>query len=188
MVLCIALLAITLTACEYFGGGGCTYETADGIKDAQKELDSKFGKGAGYTDVMFSFHKDVGTVITATGTPDLNSAKLIERHRMKGIWKDLSEITMEISGEGKPRDFMFTLDQVDLSKIPAMVKQAKEKIQKEKGIDKVIASSVSLSMPDKLDNKEDGNPTYHINVEPESGGTTFSFVYDVKGNFKNLIY
>lgn len=185
---CLILIGFTITACEYFGGGGRTFETEEGVKETREQLDSKFGKGAWYTDVTLSYDKSTGTVITGTGTADPNSPKLIERHLMKGIWKDLSEITMEISGGGQPKDFMFTLDQVNMDKIPALVKQSKEKVSKEKGIKDVVVTWVSISMPDKLNNDKPAKPSYRLNVEPESGGTHFTFIYDVQGNFENMIY
>ena len=78
-LLLLVITVITITSCEYFGGGGRTYETESGMKKLLGDLDGQFGKGAGYTDIGFVYHKDIGTSIVATGTKDLNSPKLMEK-------------------------------------------------------------------------------------------------------------
>lgn len=187
LLLLLVITAITITSCEYFGGGGRAYETEDGMRKMLGELNDEFGKGAGYTDISFSYHKDMGTAISATGTKDLTSSKLIEKLKLKGVWEDKSEITMEISGGAKSKDFMFTMAEVDLMKIPAIVKQSIDKVSKEKQIKEVVVNSVSISMPDELKNSTE-KPTYHIIAEPKNGGTNFTLLYDEKGNFQKMIY
>lgn len=181
------LVAGLFSSCKYFGGGGREYETAEGVADIVGELNNKFGEGASYTDISMSFHKDLGTSISAKGTKDPASKKLIDKLRLKGIWEDKSEITLEIEGDAKAADFMFTLSNVDnLKKIPDLVKQSTDKIKKEKNIDAVV-TNVSISAPERINSPED-KLRYMVMAEPKTGGTNFTLIYDDKGNFKNMLY
>src|SRR5688572_31440321 len=117
--LCVAAFAtLILASCQYFGGGGRAFDNADDMSDLVGELKDKFGQNAGFTSITMSYHDGIGTSTVATGTADINSNKLMERMKQKGIWQDKAEVTLEIDGEATPKDFMFTLDQVqDLKNI-----------------------------------------------------------------------
>lgn len=177
----------TFASCDYFGGGGRKFETSDGIAKLVSDLKNEFGKEAFYTSIGFAWNSHTGTSINATGTADPASKKMMERTRLKGVWKNNSEITLEISGDAKPTDFMFTLaDLGDLSKVPDMIKQSVEKIRKEKNFD-VVATNVTIHSPDELKEQTE-RFSYHIILEAENGGTSFTTIFDQNGNFKRLIY
>lgn len=185
---CFILLAVILSACEYFGAGGRDFETSKGIASIVSELKDKFGENAGYTRISMSYHDGVGTSTIATGTADVNSNKLIEKMKQKGIWQDKSEITLEIEGEAKPKDFMFTLQQVqDLQKIPELVKASVEKVEKEKNMKDMVPTIVSISMPSRINSPDDGLSII-IYVEPKNGGTDFQLSYNAKGEFLKMMY
>lgn len=185
---CFMLLAVILSACEYFGGGGRDFETSKGIASLVSELKDKFGENAGYTSINMSYHDGIGTSTVATGTKDVNSNKLIEKLKQKGIWEDKSEITLEIEGDAKPKDFMFTLQQVqDLQKIPDLVKASVERVEKEKQMKDMVATMVAISMPSRINSPDDGLKIV-IYVEPKNGGTDFQLSYNAKGEFIRMMY
>ncbi|RPE05675.1 hypothetical protein EGT74_25215 [Chitinophaga lutea] len=186
-LLCMALVAFTLASCQYFGAGGREFEDSKDVASIASELKSKFGDNAGYTSILLSYADGVGTSVIASGG-DVNSNKLMERMKLKGIWEDKSEITLEIEGEAKPKDFMFTLQQVqDMQKVPELVKASIAKVEKEKQMKDLVVSSVHYSMPSRIKGPDDAL-RLTITVEPKNGGTDFQLIYDEKGNFKTMVY
>lgn len=185
---CMALLAFTLASCEYFGAGGRDYENAKDLASLVGELKSKFGENAGYTNISLSYHDGIGTSVVAAGAADPNSNKLIEKLKQKGIWEDKSEITLEIEGDAKPKDFMFTLQQLqDLQKVPELVKASIEKVEKEKQMKDMVVNSVYIAMPKSIRGPED-QLRMTVTVSPENGGTDFQLIYNEKGEFQKMIY
>jgi hypothetical protein len=129
----------------------------------------------------------VGTTISATGTKDPSSPKLKRKLHSAGDWQDVAEVTMEISGGGKPSEFMFTLQEVNqLEKVPEMVQVAIERIKKEKNFD-VVAEHVSVKYPSRMTSPDD-KLHFDVNLAPETGGTSFIATFDDKGNYQRLIY
>lgn len=187
--LCVAAFAaLLLASCQYFGGGGRAFDNADDLASLVGELKDKFGENAGYTSINMSYHDGIGTSTVATGTGDINSNKLMERMKQKGIWQDKAEVTLEIDGDAKPKDFMFTLAQVqDLKKIPDLVKASIEKVEKEKKMTDLVANTVSISMPSRINDPEDGLKIT-VYVEPKNGGTDFTLTYNQKGELLSMLY
>ncbi|NII24342.1 hypothetical protein HB364_04600 [Pseudoflavitalea sp. X16] len=183
--LLLAICMMVFYSCS--SGGGKAFETTEGMADITGQLDDEFGKDASYTSVILSYHKDIGTMVSATGTKDPASKKLIEKHRANKGWEDRSEITLEIEGDAKPSDFMFTLKDVDnLKKVPEMVKLSVDKIKKEKNFD-VVVESVNVSAPSRINSPED-KLRYLINCAPPNGGTKFTMIFDNTGNFQKMLY
>lgn len=187
-LLCMAFLAVTMASCQYFGGGGRDFENSKDLASLVGELKSKFGENAGYTSILMSYHDGLGTSVVASGTGDANSNKLIEKMKQKGIWEDKSEITLEIEGEAKPKDFMFTLQQVqDLQKVPELVKSSIAKVEKEKQMKDLVVNSVHIAMPSRIRGPEDAL-RMTVTVSPKNGGTDFQLIYNEKGEFKTMVY
>lgn len=186
------ILYLMLAACTAFfyscsSGGGKTFENKDGISKIAGDLNDEFGKDAHYTSVVMSYHKDIGTMVSATGTKDPASKKLISKLKVKGSWEDRSEVTLEIEGNVDPAAFMFKLNDVDnLTKVPDMIKLSVDKIKKEKNFD-VVIESVNISAPQRI-NGPDDKVRFMLNLAPPNGGTTFIAVFDDKGQFQRLVY
>lgn len=187
LVMMIAVFVVALSSCQSFGGGGRKFETTDGVADLVSGLKGEFGKDAYYTEISFNYHKSTGTTISATGTKDPESKKMISKQKMKGAWEDLSEISLEITGDAKAAEFMYTLKEVDeFKKVPGMIKTSIDKIKKEKNFD-VVPTSVSVIAPDELK----GQPQklrYLLYFQPESGGTKFTMIFDQEGNFTKMLF
>ncbi|RPD38271.1 hypothetical protein EG028_25605 [Chitinophaga barathri] len=176
-----------LASCQFFGGGGRAYDNDKDLSGLVEELKDKFGQNAGFTSITMSYHDGIGTSTVATGG-DINSNKLTERLKQKGIWQDKAEVTLEIDGEATPKDFMFTLDQVqDLRKIPGLVKSSIEKVEKEKKITDLVSNMVSVSMPSRIDTPGD-ELRITVYVSPKNGGTDFTLLYNQKGEFLKMMH
>ena len=166
---------------------GKAFETTEGIAEVVTKLNEAFGENASYTDITISYIKGIGSTISATGTKDPSSSKMISKLYSNGNWKDDSEVIIEVSGGAKPSDFMFTLSEVEqLKKVPEMVRISIEKIKKDKKID-VVAEHVSVKYPSRIMGPDD-KLSFDVNLAPENGGTSFITSFDEVGNFQRLIY
>lgn len=179
------LATLVLTACGGLGSGPA-FESNDGISNLIGQLKDNFGAKAAFNSILISYDKQIGNFVTAQGNSDISSNKLIEKSLINGSWQDKAEITMEIE-DGEIEDFLYTLEDVDLLKVPELVKNAKEKVASEKGIEEVVVTAVSLTMPSRVSDKMK-DLKYMINVEPKNGGTTFILTYDLSGNYLDMTY
>jgi hypothetical protein len=183
--LLLAFCIMSLHACNAHKGK--TFESTEGVASIAKDLNGEFGDNASYTSIILSYHKDLGTSISATGTKDPASKKMLRKQNFKGAWQDLAEITLEIEGDMKPADFMFQLKDIEeLKKVPDMIKASIEKIKKEKNFD-VVAESVNIQAPTRI-NSADDQLRYLINLTPPNGGTDFTVIFNNKGIYENMTY
>lgn len=187
ILLYTAILSIVvLSSCGGGLGSSAVYESKDGIKSLIEQLKENYGPKAAFNSILMSYSDQIGNFISAQGNNDISSNKLVEKQLVNGTWKDNSEITVEIT-DGKMEDFLFTLEEVDVMKFPELVKDAKNRVKTEKGIEDVVATTASLIMPSTVSNKmKDLN--YSITIEPKNGGTTFILTYDLSGKFLNMTY
>jgi hypothetical protein len=166
---------------------GKAFETSEGVTEVVSKLKEAFGQKASYTEITISYFKGIGSTITATGTNDPSSSKLVSKLYSKGKWEETSDVTLEVSGGAKPSDFMFTLEEVEqLKKVPEMVKLSVEKIKKEKNFD-VVAEHVSVKYPSRIISPDD-KLRFDVNLKPENGGTSFIMTFDNKGDFQRMTY
>ena len=162
------------------------FESEGGITSLIDDIKDNYGDTPAFNSILLSYDEDLGNLVVIQANNDITSNKLIEKQFLRGEWQDKSEITMELES-GKMEDFLFTLSEVDLNKIPELVKDAKERVSKEKGIADIIATSVSVVMPSRVSNKLE-DLDYSIAVEPKNGGTSFSLTYDLSGKFIDMRY
>lgn len=166
---------------------GKAFQTPSGVEGVVNKLNKAFGKGAHYTDITITYVKGIGNTISATGTQQPQDKKLLHKLHANNGWEAVSEVTLEVSGGAQPGDFMFTLDGVDqLKSVPAMVKEAIQKIKKEKDLD-VVAELVSVVFPSRVQGPEDPL-SFNVNLEPENGGTSFVVIFDRQGKFQRMVY
>jgi hypothetical protein len=174
-----------LSSCKSLKGKA--FETTEGVAEVVTKLNDTFGENASYTDITISYYKGVGSTISATGTTNPSSPKLISKLYSNGKWEERSEVTLEVSGGAKPSDFMFTLKEVDhLKKVPEMVKLSVERIKKEKNFD-VVAEHVSVKYPSRIIGPDD-KLSFDVNLAPENGGTSFITTFDNLGNYQRMNY
>ncbi len=163
-----------------------TYTTLEKIEKVKNDLANQFGAEAGYGTLSFVYDDNVGTIVLASGTDDFSESTALEKRKMQGFWEDVSEITYEIEGDGNLKDYLFTMDELKLERIPGLIDQSKVKLVEEKDLDDMVVNTVFIDFPDNKPRGE--NIRYFIDLEPENGGTTFKFIYDHNGALTSFDY
>jgi hypothetical protein len=162
----------------------------EGFEKIQKELMSKFGEKAYYTDInVINVPTDrpgggVSLKITTTDNPD--GLKMAEwQYSPFGGWQQLSDITIDASDDIDAKEFMFQLgDQFCLKKVGELVAASAKKLADEKKLEDAVVTSALLSTHDK--------PISEANIiifmQPKNGGTNFTFIYGLDGNLNTFNY
>lgn len=180
----LVLVTITLISC----GGGTSNQpaNAEGFKALESELTSKFGTDAYYTDLKILYVKGIGNVISTTVTNDPESMKMGDWNLNQGTWKQNSEITLEVPEGNKASDFMFQLNEkINLSKLGGLVEKSMKQLTTEKNIENPVLSIAFVKFPK---NGDIASTEYAVTLEPENGGTSFSFYYTLDGELINMDY
>lgn len=178
----LSLLSFTiLCSC-----GGKYYEDKESLMELKEELDSQFGKDAYYTQ-LFILDKghDKGSMISVRQTNDPSSLKMRDWTK-DGVWQQTSDVTLELPEGEKAEDYMFQLGkQVKFDIMGQMLEDAKNKVIEEKGMKDIRVKSITIAAPDDGDFE---SMVCSIDIEPKSGGTTFSFMYNMDGTLKDFSY
>ena len=104
----------------------------------------------------------------------------------QGAWTERSEITLEVPEGTKAADFMFQLNEnINLSKLGGLVQKSIKQLTAEKDIENPILSIAYVKFPK---NGDLSKVEYTVTLEPENGGTSFSFFYKLNGEFINMNY
>lgn len=181
----IAAIAITLiSSC----GGGTSKQkaNAEGFGAIEKELKSKFGDNAYYTDLTITYNESIGNIIGVTVTESPESLKMGQWNLTQDNWQQNSDITIEIPNGTKAEDFMFQLNEdINLSELGKLVEQSQEKLSEEKQISDSKLHVAFIKYPD---NGDISNAEYTVMLEPKNGGTTFTFRYSLNGEFIEMDY
>ena len=74
---------------------------------------------------------------------------------------------------------------MSLSKLGDLVEESKKKLTKEKSIENPALSMAFVKFPDT---GEFAKAQYVVNLEPATGGTTFSFYFKLDGEFIEMDY
>jgi hypothetical protein len=178
-----AILSIALMSC---GGASNVDSNAKGFTALQDELKSEFGENAYYTELSIVNIESIGKSISATVTKEPASLKLGEWNYSQNNWKQSAEITIEISEGSAPEDFMFQLDdKINLTKLGELVEKSKAKLTEEKQIENPRLSMAFIKIPRSQDISK---AEYSVSLEPENGGTSFSFYYKLDGELIKMDY
>ncbi len=173
----IVVALITLMAC----GGGTSKQpaNAEGFGAIEKELKSKFGDDAYYTNLTIAYDKSLGNWISATVTQDPESMKMGEWLSTQGSWKQESEISLEVPKGTKAADFMYQLnDKINLTKLGELVEKSSKQLKTEKNIENPTLDMAFVKFPK---NGDISKTEYTVRLKPESGGTSFTFYYKLNG-------
>jgi hypothetical protein len=169
-------------------GGGTSKQpaNAEGFGAIEKEIKSKFGDNAYFTDLNVLYIEGIGNSISLTVTEAPESLKMGQWDLSQNTWTQRSDITLEIPEGSQAKDFMFQLDDTfSLAQLGGLVEQAKQKLKDEKDLKNPVLSMASIVFPD---NGDVSKAFYSINLKPESGGTTFSFYYKLNGELEKMDY
>lgn len=181
----VVLICITvLWSC----GGGASKQpaTADGFAGIEKELKSEFGDEAYYTDLTIMYNESIGNSIVTTVTDDPESLKMGQWTYSLGNWNQTSEVTLEIPDGTKAADFMFQLDKkISLEKLGELAEKSKDRLKAEKAIDNPRLEMAFVKYPKNGDIK---NAEYIVKLQPENGGTSYTFSCQLDGTFIKMDY
>lgn len=180
-------IGLALTGLISCGGGvGDQPATAEGFGEIEKELTSKFGADAYYTDLSILYIDKMGNTISTTVTSDPESLEMGEWSYSNSAWTQSADVTIEIPDGTKATDFMFQLGgEISLSELGGLIEKSKKMLADEKDVPNAKLSIASILFPDNGDMAE---AKYSVTLEPETGGTSFSFYYDLKGEFISMDY
>ncbi len=161
-------------------------ESKDDMAKFVEELNDKFGKAAVYKEISFVQDNTVGTMITLTVTDKPTENKMEQYTMTKGVWEKTADINMEISEGAKLTDFTFPLSEVDLTRIPDLCKQSVSKIEADKKMTNMTASMVGVVVPDRIGDSRDEILQYTVQVQPKTGGSSFTVFFDKNGKLKEV--
>lgn len=181
----ITLFTAILSSCS---GGASKEQPKDANSFALLEeiVNEKFGKDAYFTDLNVGYNKELGPTISLTVTDNPGSLKMGEWTFSQNAWSQHSEVILEIPAGTKAEDFMFQLDnEINLKLLGEVTEKAMQKLETEKEIKNPMLTLASIRYPDNGDRSK---ADYTITLEPENGGTSFSFFYDLNGNFIEMNY
>ena len=180
----VLLLVLQITSCS-----SSTHNqpaTAEGFQNIENAIKDTFGKDAFYTDLTITYNKSIGNIVGVTVTENPESLKMGQWNLTQDTWQQNSDITIEVPAGTKASDYMFQLGEtISLSKLGALVEQSIQKLKDEKDIKNPILSIAGLNFPD---NGDISKAQYVINLQPENGGTTFSFYYTLSGDLIKMDY
>lgn len=179
---------IVMTAFLSCGGGTSKQPaTADGFEAIEQELKSKFGDQAYYTDLSITYNASIGNSISLTVTENPASLKMSEYvYSNHTSWKQTSEISLEVPEGTKAADYMFQLsDTINLKKLGELIEVSSIKLTKEKNIDHPALDMAFIKFPK---NGDISKAQYVVKLEPESGGTSFTFYHKLNGDLIKMDY
>ena len=158
----------------------------EGFIAIEEALKEKFGANAYYTDISITYNAAIGNIIGVTVTEDPESLKMGQFNLTQDNWTQNQDITVEVPSGTKAADYMFQLgDKISLSELGHLVETSSKKLKDEKNIENAVLSIASIQFPNTGDFSK---ASYLINLQPEQGGTTFSFQYALNGTLLNQDY
>ncbi len=158
----------------------------EGFSSVEANLKSEFGDKAYYTEVSITPVESIGNVINATVTKDPESLKMGQWTWTLDNWEQTTEVSIEIPEGTKASDFMFQLgSEVSLKKLGELVEKSKAELLKEKKLDNAKLHMAFIKYPD---NGDVSKAEYVVMLQPETGGTTFTYSYELNGNLIEMDY
>jgi hypothetical protein len=180
----VGIMLVTLLSC----GGGTSNQTADakGFEAIEKEIKSKFGDNAYYTDLTITYMESTGNIIGLTVTEAPESLKMGQWQLSQDNWVQKSEISLEVPEGNVAADFMFQLnDKINLIKLGELVEKSMQQLTAEKNIESPSLHMALIRFPK---NGDQAKTQYIIRLKPENGGTTFTFTYALNGELIEMDY
>jgi len=184
-LLTTVILIFTLISC---GGNSSTSHpaTADGFSKIEKEIKNKFGDNAYFTDLTIAYSKTIGNIINVTATDTPESLKMGEWNQIQGTWKQNSAISLEVPVGSKAANFMFQLNEnINLSKLGELVESSSKELTAKKGLKNPMLYMAMVKFPD---NGNLSKTEYTVMLKAETGGTTFTFSYNLNGELIKMDY
>ncbi|WP_040281606.1 hypothetical protein [Psychroserpens damuponensis] len=182
-LLILVIIVRTLTSC---GESGTQPATADGFLDIQNQIQNEFGDDAYYTDISIVYNEAIGNIVGVTVTKDPSSLKMGQWNQTQGVWQQNQDISLEVPSGTKAEDYMYQLnEQINLKKLGELIEKSIAQLKSEKSIDKPTLNMALVKFPE---NGDVSKTEYTVMLQPQHGGTTFTFRYDLKGTLINMNY
>ena len=160
--------------------------TAKGFSSIEQQLKSKFGEDAYYTNLSVIHNGTIGNTIHVTVAQDPESMKMEEWDMVQNNWQLSSDIVIEVPEGTKAADYMFQLGSIiSLTKLGGLVETSTQKLKKSKNLKNPKLSIASVKFPK---NGDISKAEYLVTLQPEHGGTAFSFYYTLDGNLIKMDY
>tara|TARA_B100001765_G_C19508998_1_gene345743 strand:+ start:1752 stop:2318 length:567 start_codon:yes stop_codon:yes gene_type:complete len=183
-VLIATLFMTILISCG--GSSGDQPANAEGFSEIEKEIKEKFGDNAYFTELSIIHVASIGNSISTTVTDAPESLAMGQWTMSQGNWNQTSDVTLEIPEGTKAADFMFQLDDaINLSTLGGLVQKSMKQLTAEKDLENPMLSMAFVKFPKNGDLSE---TNYVVQLEPENGGTTFSFFYTLNGELIEMDY
>ena len=180
------LLFMTLLIISCAGNSSNQKATADGFSEIENQIKEKFGDKAYYTDLSITYNKSVGNIIRVIVTENPASLQMAQWNKTQNNWKQNSDITIEVPAGRKAADYMFQLNEtINLKKLGELFEKSKAQLTKEKNIKNPKLHIASIQFPD---NGDVSKAEYLVILEPENGGTSFTFRYTLAGDLVKMDY
>lgn len=180
------LIAITFAILSCSNSTSKQAATKEGFTAIENVLKDKFGANAYYTDLSITYNASIGNIVGVTVTEAPESLKMGQWNLTQDNWTQNQDITIEVPAGTKPADYMFQLgNKISLSELGHLVEKSVKKLKDEKNVDHAVLSIASIQFPN---NGDMSKAEYLVNLQPEQGGTTFSFQYALNGELLNLDY
>lgn len=181
-LLLVAVSIFTLVSCGSGGGSGSDQD----FSSVKENIEDKFGADAYFTELSVTHNDAIGYIINVMTTNDPASLKMAEWTYSNGDWKQTSDVFLEIPEGYAAEDFMFKLaGYITLEKLDKLIEKSKTHLAKEKGIEKSKLALAAIKYPEVAEGAE---AEFIINLQPETGGTTFAFSYDLEGELIEMDY
>ncbi|WP_296386152.1 hypothetical protein [Winogradskyella sp.] len=160
--------------------------TAAGFEAIELELKSKFGDDAYYTDLTITYNESIGNIIGVTVTENPESLQMGQWNLTQNTWKQNQDISIEVPQGSKATDFMFQLDdKINLSTLGELAEISTKKLTVEKNLENSVLSMAFVKFPK---NGDISKTEYTVMLRPETGGTTFTFRYNLNGELIKMNY
>ncbi|MEZ4796078.1 MAG: hypothetical protein R2785_02805 [Flavobacteriaceae bacterium] len=160
--------------------------TANGFSIIEKELKSKFGENAYYTDLLVIYNASIGNIISVTVSEVPESLKMEQWNASQGAWKQNQDISIEVPLGSKASDFMFQLnDTINLTKLGALVERSNSELITQKNIENPKLYIASIKFPK---NGDVSKTEYIVVLKPEMGRTSFTFSYNIDEELIKIDY
>ena len=125
------ILVIMLTSCVR--GLGNEPATKIGFTEIEKGIKDKFGNNAYYTNLLISYDKSIGNIVSVTVTKKPSSLKMGRWNQSQGSWKQNQDISIEVPDGSKASDFMFQLNEhLNLKKLGELTEKSSKQLTTEK--------------------------------------------------------
>lgn len=178
----IFFTALLLASC----GSGSESSNAEGFQEIENQIKSEFGDDAYYTEISITYNESIGNIVGVTVTKDPESMKMGQWNLTSGNWQQNSDISIEIPEGSKAADFMFQIGEiVSLEKLGELVEKSKEALSKEKDLKNPKLHMAFVKYPDT---GEASKAEYIVMLQPETGGTFFTYSYQLDGTFIEMDY